>query len=70
MFEANLKRAREAGELLDRYVTHYGGDEECAVVDTLGNLMHYCEMKGIDFDEECDQARVHYLAEQAIEEPS
>jgi len=38
-------------------------DPETNVCDLLTDLMHYCDVYGVDFDGRLDMARVHYNEE-------
>lgn len=38
-------------------------EQETNLVDTLTNIMHWCEMHDVDFDETAFSARGHFLAE-------
>ena len=51
--EAAVKQDPDFGE----------NDIEISVTDTLSNIMHYCEHKGIDFDTALDDADTHFSAE-------
>lgn len=52
--------ARQTGQLT-------GGDweydRESVITDLIADLMHYCEAKGIDFDERLDSGRNHFHCE-------
>ena len=49
-----IRRSRRTAlDQIDKLVASGAVDDaECAVRDTLANLMHYCSEKGIDFDDE------------------
>jgi hypothetical protein len=59
----NDDRAAWAGAALREFQRQTGTDDENAVNDLLGDLMHWCDRKGVDFDDELTHARWHYDAE-------
>jgi hypothetical protein len=65
----NDKRAAWAGAALATFITQTGTDEEDAVGDLLGDLMHWCDRNNYDFEAALTRARGHYEAE-TVGEPS
>ena len=65
----NDKRAAWAGAALATFITQTGTDEENAVGDLLGDLMHWCDRNNYDFEAALARARWHYKAETAGEPP-
>lgn len=66
----NDLRAAWAGESLRTFIDETGGDEEDALADLLGDLMHWCDRNNHDFDAALDRARFHYDVETATEPPT
>lgn len=65
----NDKRAAWAGASLRTFIDQTGADEEDALGDLLGDLMHWSDRYNYDFDAALDRARFHYEAETGGEPP-
>ncbi len=67
--EKNLRRAARSLRVLRAYAIECCGgrddDEEydTSVGDLLADLMHLCDLLGLDFDSACAMAAVHHEAE-------
>ena len=65
--EANrhrYNRARDALNAWARYEALSGAEAEpCQVRDLLADLMHLCDVQGIDFDHETEMARAFFADE-------
>lgn len=59
----NHKRAAWAGTAINAFIAETGTDEENAIGDLLGDLMHWCDRNGYDMDAALERARGHYEAE-------
>jgi len=59
----NGKRAAWAGASRRTFIDQTGADEEDALGDLLGDLMHWSDRHDYDFDAALDRARFHYEAE-------
>ena len=70
--EMNLSRARWAEAPLCYFSQITGsdmdGDDPTALGDLLGDLMHYCDVQEIDFEETLQRARRYYYDEKHEEE--
>lgn len=65
----NEKRSSWAQDALDRFMRVTGTDREDVLTDLLGDLLHWCDRNGVDFDNELRKGRSHYEAE-TMKEPS
>jgi len=61
----NDNRATWAGAALKRFQSITGTDDEDALSDLLGDLMHWSDRNNFDFDAAMAHARMHYKAETA-----
>jgi hypothetical protein len=59
----NGDRAEWAAAALRHFQCCTGTDYDTALVDLLGDLMHWCDRNGVDFEDELSRARRHYDAE-------
>lgn len=59
----NDDRAGWAHKALVAFMIETGSDKSSAIRDLLGDLMHWCDRNGIDFNTELDAARYFYHAE-------
>lgn len=59
----NKERAQWAKVALDAFQLHTGVDDEDALADLLGDLMHLSDREPFDFEAALDRARDHYAAE-------
>lgn len=59
----NGKRATWAGNALAIFMHDTGTDEEAALGDLLGDLMHWCDRNNHDFETALTRAREHYSVE-------
>lgn len=64
----NERRTAWAGLAIAAFTTATGTDEENALGDLLGDLMHWADRNNYDFDAALDRARMHYEAETAAAE--
>jgi hypothetical protein len=65
--EKNMERAEWAHRAILAFESATGTDREDALADLLGDLMHWSNVYGQDFDRELDSARRHYASETATE---
>lgn len=63
----NDKRAGWAATALKAFQDETGADDEDALGDLLGDLMHWCDRHNFDFEAALERARGHYEAETAGE---
>ena len=63
----NDDRAEWAGAALRHFQCTTGTDYEDTLTDLLGDLMHWADRNGVDFNDELARARMHYEAEIAPE---
>ena len=61
----NAEYAELAAASLRHFQRHTGSDWEDAPSDFLGDLMHFCDRNGFDFEHELERARRHYEEETA-----
>lgn len=59
----NDSRAEWAGIALSAFMERTGADQEDALGDLLGDLMHWADRHNFDFELALDRARWHYDAE-------
>ena len=59
----NDGRAEWAAAALRHFQCTTGSEYDDGLSDLLGDLMHWCDRSGIDFDAELSRARMHYEAE-------
>lgn len=59
----NDSRAEWAGLALSTFMERTGADQEDALGDLLGDLMHWADRQNFDFDLALERARWHYEAE-------
>ncbi|MEE8262978.1 MAG: hypothetical protein V3R83_10990 [Gammaproteobacteria bacterium] len=61
----NNESAHSADQALEHYAMVTGSDEDWTslIGDLLGDLMHFCAHKGLNFDEHLSTARVHFNTE-------
>ncbi|MBI1347071.1 hypothetical protein GC163_12365 [bacterium] len=59
----NSSRADWAAVALRAFMERTGADQEDALGDLLGDLMHWADRNNFDFDMALDRARWHYEAE-------
>lgn len=64
----NAQRAEWAGDALLRFISLTRTDEEDALGDLLGGLMHFCAQNNMDFLAHLNQGALHFQAEIEIEE--
>jgi hypothetical protein len=64
----NDDRAAWAEEAIQAFERATGTDREDSVSDLLCNLMHFCNLNGLDFLAELNRGAGHYQAEVEIEE--
>jgi hypothetical protein len=65
--EKNMERAEWAHRAILAFESATGTDREDALADLLGDLMHWSNVYGQDFDRELDRARRHYASETTTE---
>jgi hypothetical protein len=63
----NDDRAAWAQAAVDTFMRETGTDAEDAIPDLLGDLMHLCDMRGLDFNALLNRGAGHYQAEVEIE---
>lgn len=63
----NEARSDQAAEAIEPYLQR-GADREAAVLDLLADLMHFCDVHGIDFNETAAAAARRYTEETTPEE--
>ena len=63
MHAENVERAERLANVLKRTLYDHAREGDCAIVDAVTDVMHLCELIGIDFDEVIESARMHYEAE-------
>jgi hypothetical protein len=56
----NDQRSDWAGAAVAMFVQRTRTDQEDALSDLLGDLMHWADRHGFDFDNELDRARTYY----------
>lgn len=61
--DMNARRAHWAASALADFQHSTGTDNEDALCDLLGDLMHWSDRNNFDFDSELSRARTHYEAE-------
>lgn len=66
----NGKRAGFAAIAIDTYQQITGSDAETAIKDLLGDLQHFCDRHGLDFEEELEGGREMYKYEIDGKEPA
>lgn len=59
----NESRVQWADSALQVFQQETGADLQDAVSDLLGDLMHWCDHQGQDFENELRRARFHYEVE-------
>ena len=59
----NTDRTAWAAAALQEFQRITGTDDGDALVDLLGDLMHWCDRNDADFDTALSRARMHYEAE-------
>ncbi len=64
----NEDRAEWARKALATFMFTTGSEREDAVCDLLADLMHYCRLNDIDFEDELRRGRVHFEEEVSEEE--
>jgi hypothetical protein len=57
------RRVKYAGVAVKAYADQKGVDQDEAFTDLLADLMHWCDHKGIDFQDEYERANNHYVEE-------
>jgi hypothetical protein len=65
--DQNADRAVWAEYALVAFESQTGCDRESSLGDLLGDLMHWCDRNGQDFNVALERARGHYEAETAEE---
>lgn len=63
----NDDRAGWADEGLRKFQRETGTEDDDLVCDFLGDLMHWCDRNGADFEHELHRAHEHYAAETIAE---
>lgn len=61
--EAQVKEYHERAVKCVEQILHAVDEDEVVVRDTIANLMHWCDAKNLDFDNELRIARDNYYAE-------
>lgn len=65
----NGNRAAWAEAAIAAFVVATGTDPEDALADLLGDLIHWCDRNGLDFDHELHRGRGYYADETAPPTP-
>jgi hypothetical protein len=64
----NGERAQYADNAITAFQLTTRTDIQDAVSDLLADLMHWCDRHGMEFEDELNRGRMHYLAETADNE--
>lgn len=62
----NDERADWADGCIARFMSITGCDREDAPSDLLCNLMHWCDRNGLQFEDELDRGKDHYIDETKV----
>lgn len=54
---------RDRAARLDEILPLYPEDQHTNVIDLLADLLHWCEMNGVDFEDTLRISRMHFAAE-------